>query len=210
MPDTPAISNFVIGILGRDSRNHFPAIKPRIIVPSVGMKLSVRYPPELYSKRFSRGNKFRNHWSKRFPKLQFLFQCAANPVKLCSAFHVAGTPTRCQSKFAGAAGYAAHKTQYPTRTTPSAAHTHFARPASDEKNPSRNKNGYPNPICESVSSNVKYVMEWSIERRNTPSATNTSERHNACQNNSLKRAPFAMRLAIEYGSATPTRKENPG
>src|SRR5882757_2107451 len=69
VPATPAISNFVIGIFGRDSRNHFPAIKPRIIVPSVGIKLNVRYPPELYSKRFSRGNRFRSHWSKRFPKL---------------------------------------------------------------------------------------------------------------------------------------------
>jgi len=51
-PATPGISNFRHGDLGRDSRNHVPAISPRIIVPSVGMKLSVRYPPELYSNRF--------------------------------------------------------------------------------------------------------------------------------------------------------------
>ena len=49
-----------------------------------------------------------------------------------------------------------------------------------------------------------------MERRNTPSATSTRERHSACQNNSAKRAPLAMRLAIEYGIATPTKNENPG
>src|SRR5204862_7192630 len=142
-------------MFGRESRNQRPAIRPRIIVPSVGMKLSVRYPPELYTKELSRGNRFRNHWSKRLPKLQFLFQCAANPVKLCCAFHVAGTPTPCQSKFAGAAGYRAHASQYPKRIKASAPHTHLSDSTFEEKNPSRNNNGYPNPICESVSSNVK-------------------------------------------------------
>ena len=36
---------------------------------ALGMKLSVRYPPELYTKGCSRGKRFRNHWSKRFLKL---------------------------------------------------------------------------------------------------------------------------------------------
>src|SRR5262249_51924709 len=104
------------------------AIRPKIMVPKVGIKLSVKYPPSLYSNRLTRGNRFRNHWSKRFPKLKFLFQCAANPVKLCCAFHSGETPTVFQSKFAGAAGYKAHTIQYATRIRTSAAHTHFKRP----------------------------------------------------------------------------------
>src|SRR5205807_6351952 len=86
IPTTPAKSSFFIGTVSagrepedpgiegadsgfRASRNQRPAIRPRIIVPSVGMKLSVRYPPSLYTKGCSRGNRFRNHWSKRLPKL---------------------------------------------------------------------------------------------------------------------------------------------
>ncbi len=51
------------------------------MVPSVGMKLSVRYPPELNTKRLVRGKRFKNHTSNAWPRLLFLFQCAANPVK---------------------------------------------------------------------------------------------------------------------------------
>src|SRR5215472_13131570 len=112
-----------MGNLGRDSRIHIPAIRPKIMVPSVGIKLSVKYPPSLYSNRLSRGKRFRNHWSKRFPKLKFLFQCAAKPVKLCAAFHSGETPTVFQSKFRGAAGYTAQASQYPARITASAAQT---------------------------------------------------------------------------------------
>ena len=49
-----------------------------------------------------------------------------------------------------------------------------------------------------------------MERRKTPSATSSSERHSAWPNIFPNVPPFAIRLAIEYGSATPTRNEKPG
>src|SRR5262249_43155997 len=110
MPAAPASRSRFTGVFC-DSRIHTPAISPRIIVPSVGMKLGVRHPPSLYSNRLSHGNRFRNHWSNLLTRLKFLFQCAANPVKLCWAFHASETPTVGQSKFAGAAGYNAHNAQ---------------------------------------------------------------------------------------------------
>ena len=48
IPDIPAAKNLFIGNFGCDSLIQHQAIRPRIIVPRVGMKLSVRYPPELY------------------------------------------------------------------------------------------------------------------------------------------------------------------
>ena len=47
MPMAPAASSRFIGMRGADARSQRPATSPRIIVPSVGMKLSVRYPPLL-------------------------------------------------------------------------------------------------------------------------------------------------------------------
>src|SRR3954462_5968184 len=64
--------------------NAFPANNPSIIVPNVGMKLSVEYPPSLLRKGFSLGNKFKNHLSKAQAKWVGLFQWAARPCKLCS------------------------------------------------------------------------------------------------------------------------------
>src|ERR1035441_3330104 len=78
------------------------------------------------------------------------------------------------------------------------------------RNPRRNKNGYPKPICVSVSSNVKYVWGLCRERRKIPSAINRSDRHSACPNILPNVAPLHRRLEIEEGSPTPTRKENPG
>jgi hypothetical protein len=49
------------------------------MVPSVGMKLSVAYPPPLYFEPPSGGKRFRNQVSKDQARLVFLFQCAANP-----------------------------------------------------------------------------------------------------------------------------------
>ena len=46
---------------GALARNQRPATNPRIIVPSVGIKLSVRYPPSLSTNGFVRGNRFKNH-----------------------------------------------------------------------------------------------------------------------------------------------------
>src|SRR5579862_1759936 len=60
-PPTPAITNFLNGIAGTLARNHRPAINPNIIVPSVGIKLSVKYPPSFATNGETRGNKFRNH-----------------------------------------------------------------------------------------------------------------------------------------------------
>ena len=54
--------------------NSFPANSPRIIVPNVGIKLSVAYPPPFARKGFSRGNRFKNHLSKAQARLVFLFQ----------------------------------------------------------------------------------------------------------------------------------------
>src|SRR5580658_1138188 len=79
---TPAITNRLTGIFGAAARNHSPARRPRRMVPSVGMKLSVRYPPSLNANREGRGRRFRNHTSNAWPRLLFLFQWEAKPVKL--------------------------------------------------------------------------------------------------------------------------------
>ena len=60
-PPNPASNNFLNGIAGAVARNHRPAINPKIIVPSVGIKLSVKYPPSFATNGEVRGNKFRNH-----------------------------------------------------------------------------------------------------------------------------------------------------
>src|SRR5690242_11705418 len=70
-----------------------PAMSPKIIVPSVGMKLRVAYPPPLNWNGSFVGNRLRNHVSNFQARLLFLFQCAANPEKPCSRSHSAGTPT---------------------------------------------------------------------------------------------------------------------
>src|SRR5580698_2050318 len=98
----PAITNFFTGIFGAAARNHSPARNPSKIVPSVGMKLSVRYPPPLSTNREARGRIFKNHTSNAWPRLLFLFQCEAKPVKLYGQLF--GTPTAAQSKFAPGAG----------------------------------------------------------------------------------------------------------
>src|ERR1700756_4607011 len=60
-PATPASSNRRNGMRGALVRNQRPAINPRIIVPKVGIKLSVRYPPSLAMKGLVLGKRFRNH-----------------------------------------------------------------------------------------------------------------------------------------------------
>src|SRR3982751_822169 len=61
-------------------RSQPPAIRPRIIVPSVGMKLRVAYPPALQTNGLARGERLRNHVSKAQARLLFLFQWAMNPL----------------------------------------------------------------------------------------------------------------------------------
>ena len=83
MPMAPATISHVI--FSRAVLSLFitlPACRPRIIVPSVGMKLSVAYPPPLNLNHPSGGNRFRNHVSKAHARLVFLFQWAAKPWKL--------------------------------------------------------------------------------------------------------------------------------
>src|ERR1700719_3168403 len=80
-PITPAVaSHLILAMFERALRSTPPAIKPRIIVPRVGIKLSVAYPPSLKAKGFSRGNKFKNQVSNAHARLLFLFQCAAKPL----------------------------------------------------------------------------------------------------------------------------------
>src|SRR5262245_1387250 len=99
-PIRPATTNhFTLPRGSRLLRNTLPAINPRIIVPSVGMKLSVEYPPHLNENGFSRGKRFRNHTSNRHARFVFLFQCAANPLIQCG--QSLGTPTVVVSKSGG-------------------------------------------------------------------------------------------------------------
>src|SRR5215468_8844530 len=72
--------------------SHSPVSSPRIIVPSVGMKLRVDQPPWLKTNGCSLGKRLRNQTSNAHERFEFLFQCAKNPVKLCSQF--GRTPTR--------------------------------------------------------------------------------------------------------------------
>ena len=55
----------------------------------------------------------------------------------------------------------------------------------------------------------KVYME-NIDRRKIPSSTSTIARHAACSVIHARVCPLANRLAIENGSATPTRNENDG
>src|SRR2546421_12779541 len=87
----PANSHFTFARAGRWLRTTPPAIKPRIMVPSVGIKLSVAYPPPLYVNGFSRGNRFRNQVSNAQARLLFLFQWAWKP--LVRYGQSLGTPT---------------------------------------------------------------------------------------------------------------------
>src|SRR5580704_15540608 len=129
-----------------------------------------------------------------------------NPEKLCACAQSAETPTVCQSNPGPATGYKAHASQYPNKIPPSATHNHF----SFFTYPSRKRKTYPHPICVNVSSNVKYVCGLYIDLRKNPKIMSTNARQNACPSCSPKLFPFAIRLAIEYGSATPTKNENPG
>src|SRR5450759_5208528 len=79
-PIAPAIRSGFIGMRGAETRIQRPAARPRIIVPSVGIKLSVKYPPPFATNGFTRGSRLRNHWSNAFPRLPFLFQWAAKPT----------------------------------------------------------------------------------------------------------------------------------
>src|SRR5262249_61336155 len=99
---TPTAANrrtFNHGLPG--SRSHCPAISPRSMVPSVGMKLSVAYPPPLWVNGCAREKSFRNHTSNAHARLLFLSQWAASPVKCHQS---AGTPTAFQSKSEGGSG----------------------------------------------------------------------------------------------------------
>jgi hypothetical protein len=57
---------------------------------------------------------------------------------------------------------------------------------------------------------VKFVCVLCVDLRKMPSATSSSDLHSACANILPYVPPFANLDAIEYGSATPTRKENEG
>ncbi len=61
-----------------------------------------------------------------------------------------------------------------------------------------------------MSSNVNRVTSRPIERRKIPSATSMKARQNACSVIHPFAWPFARRLAIENGTATPTMNENDG
>src|ERR1035437_10119335 len=169
-PATPAANKCFMGMRGARARNQRPAANPRIMVPKVGMKLRVRYPPLFATNGSVRGDRLRNHWSKAFPRLVFLYQWAANP----------------------GAGDSAQPSHEPVKRAPSAVHCQRGG-----RNPRRNKNGSPKPICVSVSSNVKYVWGLCRERRKIPSAINRSDRHSACPNILPNAAPLARRLEIE-------------
>src|ERR1035441_4428729 len=56
-PTAPAASRRRMGIVAAEARSHCPAASPRIMVPSVGMKLRVRYPPLLATYGFTVGNR---------------------------------------------------------------------------------------------------------------------------------------------------------
>src|SRR6185503_19812441 len=104
-PMTPTITSQRIFANGaRELRRTFPAIRPRIIVPSVGMKLSVEYPPRLKRKGFSRGRRFMNHVSNDHAALLFFCQWAAKPESPCVSSHVFVTPTCAVSNVAPGSG----------------------------------------------------------------------------------------------------------
>src|SRR6201998_1779313 len=78
---TPAItsprsfSSFDLGVF-----SHSPVRRPRIIVASVGIKLSVDQPPSLKTNGSSRGKRFRNQTSKAHDRFEFLLKCDKKPV----------------------------------------------------------------------------------------------------------------------------------
>jgi len=61
MPMAPAANRRNMGMRGAEARSQRPATSPRIMVPRVGMKLRVRYPPPLATNGEVRGKRFRNH-----------------------------------------------------------------------------------------------------------------------------------------------------
>ena len=61
-----------------------------------------------------------------------------------------------------------------------------------------------------VSSKVKYVCGWLIERSQMPRAARMAARQKACAIIRPRGWPAAMRAASEKGKATPTRNENDG
>src|SRR6187455_666464 len=78
---TPATSRpFSFSTVERFVCSQRPVHRPRIIVASVGMKLSVDQPPELYRNGFARGKRFRNQTSNAHDTFEFLLKCARNPV----------------------------------------------------------------------------------------------------------------------------------
>src|SRR5687768_1110151 len=79
-----------------------------------------------------------------------------------------------------------------------------------ERNPSINRNGYPRPICVRVSSNVQFVCGCPTERKKIPMKIKHSARQSVCIIMLALVCPRARRLTIEYGNATPTRKEKEG
>src|SRR5262245_61066652 len=97
--------------------SHSPAKSPRIIVPSVGMKLSVAYPPPLVLKGSpcprTLGISRTKRSSNAHARLLFLFQCAAKPSNPCVFSQSADTPTAAYSKSGPGSGYQANAPQYP-------------------------------------------------------------------------------------------------
>ena len=92
--DWPAMaSQRIFPAASREPRSTPPAISPRIIVPRVGMKLSVGYPPSFTSHGLARGNQFRITRSAAQAKLLFFCQWAANPDNPCSFSQSADTAT---------------------------------------------------------------------------------------------------------------------
>ena len=75
LPGTYAAYAAIMAIFGHPlPLSHSPARSPSIMVPSVGIKLSVDQPPSLKTKGCSRGKRFKNQTSKAHARLEFLFQ----------------------------------------------------------------------------------------------------------------------------------------
>src|SRR4030095_16399414 len=106
----------------RSLRRTPPASRPKIIVASVGMKLSAAEPPPFARNGFSRGKRLRNQVSKAHARFAFFVQCAANPLKPCAWSHAALTPTRAKSKSFPGSGNRAKAIEYPIRRTAKAIH----------------------------------------------------------------------------------------
>src|SRR4030095_1264396 len=78
---TPAMTSpFSFSTVERFVCSQRPVHRPSIIVASVGMKLSVDQPPELYKNGFSRGKRFKNQTSNAHDRFEFLLKWARKPV----------------------------------------------------------------------------------------------------------------------------------